>query len=203
MKAMSTGTTTKLMTGEEFCDWVQQPGQSDRWFELVRGEVIELPPPAQPHGILNANIARILGNHAFQRRKGFVASDSGVLLDRDPDTVRGPDVAYYESAKTFREAHPKYGEIPPRLAVEILSPNDRANQVMRKITDYLQGGVALVWVVDPEAETVTIYQPDKTPRTRLRDQEITGEDVLPGFSCKVADFFILPEDDLPTEPKGS
>jgi Uma2 family endonuclease len=200
---MSSGTATKLMTAEEFGDWAHQPEYTNRWWELVRGEVIELPPPTKPHGVLTANTTRILGNYTFQRRKGYITSnDAGVILERDPDTVRGPDVAYYEDAKTFREVHPKYGEVLPRLAVEILSPDDRANQVMRKITDYLRARIPLVWVLDPEAETLTIYRPDKAPQVILKNEEVTGEDVLPGFACKVADFFIMPEDDLPASSQS-
>jgi Uma2 family endonuclease len=188
---MSTGTTvTKPMTAEEFYEWVHRPENAGKWFELVRGEVIELPPPMKRHGVLSANVSRILGNYAFQRGKGYVAgNDSGVILERDPDSVRGPDVALYEDAQTFEEPHPKYGEVPPRLAVEILSPNDRAAKVQQKITDYLRTGVALVWVVDPEGRTVTVYRPDRAPAVAAADDELSGEEVLPGFRCRVADFF--------------
>jgi len=193
---MSTTTTTKkLMTAEEFHDWVHQPEQADKWFELVRGEVIELPPPFKPHGVVCYNIGRILGNFIFERGKGYITgNDSGVILERDPDTVRGPDVAYYEDAETFADLHPKYGEVPPRLAVEVLSPNDRANKVLRKISDYLRCGVGMVWVIDPEIRTVTVHQPGKPQIELTENQELTGEDVLPGFRCRVADFFALPGD---------
>jgi Uma2 family endonuclease len=75
------------------------------------------------------------------------------------------------------------------LAVEILSPNDRAARVVRKITDYLKNGVGLVWLVDPEDRTVTVYRPDKGPFVVEGDQELTGEDILPGFRCRAAEFF--------------
>jgi Uma2 family endonuclease len=186
-------TAIKKMTAEEFADWVHRPENANKWFELVRGEVIELPPPTRPHGFVSGNVARIVGNYTFQRGKGYVASnDSGVILERDPDTVRGPDVALYEDAQTFAELHPKYGEVPPLLAVEVLSPNDRADRVTRKITDYLRSGVRLVWLIDPEARTVTVYQPDKGPRLVEEGGELDGEDMLPGFRCRVADFFLLP-----------
>src|SRR5215831_1767515 len=111
---MTTATTpppTKRMTAEEFCDWVHLPENANKWFELVRGEVIELPPPLKRHGFVSVNVGRILGNYTFQRRKGYVTgNDSGVILERDPDTVRGPDVALYEDAQSFAELHPKYGE---------------------------------------------------------------------------------------------
>lgn len=195
---MSTASTTEkaaaqLMTAEEFADFCSRPENDNKWLELVRGEVIELPPPMKRHGYVSGNTVRILGNYTFQRKKGYVTSnDSGVILERDPDTVRGPDVAYYEDASTFDELHPKYGEVPPRLAVEILSPNDRADRVMRKVTDYLRNGVELVWVADPEARTVTVYTPDNGPRVFGEKDELTGEKVLPGFRCQVADFFLLP-----------
>jgi len=198
----STSTQTQLMTAEEFCDFVHRPENSDKWFELVRGEVIELPPPQKPHGFCSANITRILGNYTFKRGRGYCTSnDSGVILERDPDTVRGPDVALYDDADHYADLHPKYGEVPPLLAVEVLSPNDRADRVMQKITDYLRNGVALVWVADPEMRTVTVYTPDSGPEVFEAKQTLTGGDVLPGLKCKVADFFRLPGDKTPASRK--
>lgn len=193
---MSTATTAKkLMTAEEFYDWVHQPEQNNNWFELVRGEVIELPPPYKPHGAVCMTVGYLLTAYNYQRGCGYVTcNDSGVILERDPDTVRGPDVALYEDANTFAELHPKYGEVPPRLAVEVLSPNDRANKVLRKINDYLRCGVGMVWVIDPEIRTITIHQPGKPQVELMENQELIGEDVLPGFRCPVADFFALPGD---------
>jgi Uma2 family endonuclease len=193
---MSTATTAKkLMTAEEFCDWVHQPEQADKWYELVRGEVIELPAPMKPHGVLCINIGRILGNFVFERGCGYLTSnDSGVILERDPDTVRGPDIAFYQDANTFAELHPKYGEVPPRLAVEVMSPNDRIGKVMRKIMDYLHNGVELVWLIDPETRNVSVYRPGKEAYVIEENQELTGEAVLPGFRCLVSEFFRMPGD---------
>jgi Uma2 family endonuclease len=183
----------RLMTAEEFGDWANSPENEHRWFELVRGEVIELPPPKKPHGIICLNVARPLDTFARKRRKGYVTiNDAGVILERDPDTVRGPDVALYEDEDTFDVMPPGYGEVPPVLAVEVLSPDDRADQINRKITDYLQNGVRLVWLLDPEVQTVTVYCRDKGPQLLQGTQRIAGGDVLPGFKCRVSDFFILP-----------
>jgi Uma2 family endonuclease len=193
---MSTDATkTKPMTAEEFADWVQRAENTNKWFELFRGEVIELPPPQKIHGFVSANSVRILGNYTFLRRKGYVTgNDSGVILERDPDTVRGPDAALYEDAERFADLHPKYGEVPPRLAVEVLSPNDRADRILRKIMDYLNNGVEMVWLVDPEKRTITVYRPDQGPRLLEETEELNGEDILPGFRCRVADFFYLPKE---------
>jgi Uma2 family endonuclease len=190
---MSTESTVKLMTAEEFGEWVHRPENANRWFELERGEVIELPPPLKRHGAVCSNVNWVLAGYVRQQRKGYVTcNDAGVILERDPDTVRGPDAALYEDATKFEELHPQYGEIPPRLAVEVLSPNDRVGRVMRKITDYLRSGVGLVWLVDPEARNVTVYRPDKQPYVVEEIQELTGEDVLPDLRCRVADFFFMP-----------
>jgi Uma2 family endonuclease len=181
------------MTADEFFEFVHRPENKDKWYELVRGEVIELPPPVRPHGVVCVNVGTELLLYCRQRGKGYVTSnDSGVILEHDPDTVRGPDVALYEDAQTFEELHPKYGEIPPRLAVEVLSPNDKAKQVTRKITDYLKSGVDLVWLIDPEARTVTVFRRDRGPVVVEESEELSGDDVLPGFRCPVANFFLLP-----------
>jgi Uma2 family endonuclease len=193
---MTSATTSKpkLMTAEEFYDWANRPENENKWFELVRGEVLRLPSPRMPHGVVAGNAVWILNGYVRQRRKGYVASnDSGVILERDPDTVRGPDVALYEGVHSFDELPAKYAENPPRLAVEVLSPSDRADRILHKITDYLRNGVDLVWLIDPRARTVTVYRPDQGPRVYTENEELSGEDVLPGFRCRVADFFYLPE----------
>ncbi len=190
---MTTETVSKPMTAEEFYDWVHRPENANRWFELVRGEVIELPPPLRRHGVVTANVARILGNYTVAHGGGYVVSnDSGVILARAPDTVRGPDVAVYADATSFDELHPKYGEVPPRLAVEVLSPSDKVGKVVSKVTDYLKNGVDLVWLIDPDDRVITVYQPDKSPYELKAGEELTGDDVLPGFRCRVDDFFFVP-----------
>jgi Uma2 family endonuclease len=181
------------MTAVEFSEWVNRPENTNRWFELVRGEVIELPPPMKRHGFVAVNVGRILGNYTFQRGKGYVTgNDSGVILEREPDTVRGPDIAVYEDADKYDDLHPKYGEVPPILAVEVLSPNDRWSRVTSKILDYLKNGIRLVWLIDPQNREVIVYRPGHDPYTVEAHQEITGEDVLPGFRCPVSEFFRLP-----------
>lgn len=195
--------TAQLFTAEQFHEWAHRPENVNRWFELVRGEVIELPPPTRLHGVICGNVARILGNHAFAQGKGYVASnDSGVILERDPDTVRGPDIGYFEDAETMAEVHPKYGEVPPRLAVEVRSPTDRPSVLDRKIHDYLKNGVAVVWVVDPDGRMVTVHRHGQELTVVEGDQELTAEDILPGFRCRVADFFLLPGDKARAAPPG-
>ena len=100
---MDTEVTTRRMTAEQFCDWTRLPENENRWFELVRGEVIELPPPMKPHGVVAIQVGRLLANYADQVGKGYLTSnDSGVILVANPDTVRGPDIAVLRGRYDFR-----------------------------------------------------------------------------------------------------
>jgi Uma2 family endonuclease len=177
---------TPLMTAEEFGKFVARPENDGRFFELVRGKVIELPPPKRLHGSTCGNIAGLLYNFKRQVKWGDVTSnDSGIILERDPDTVRGPDIAYYE----LESAEDGYSIVAPLLAVEVLSPDDKASVLARKVADFLNNGVALVWVVDPATRSVVVYRQDSNPLVLFEGDEITGEEILPGFRCAVADFF--------------
>ncbi len=75
----------------------------------------------------------------------------------------------------------------------MLSPNDKASAVTLKITNYLKGGVDLVWVIDPESRTVTVYRRDRAPYTLAASEELSGDDILPDFRCRIADLFFLPK----------
>jgi Uma2 family endonuclease len=189
-----------LLTVSEFYEFVNAPENAGRSFELVRGEVIEVSRPTRPHGAICANIGRILGNFTFRKKKGYiVCNDCGVILEYDPDMVRGPDVAYYDDVQDFEDLPEKWGDIAPRLAVEVLSPNDTARYITEKVGDYLTNGVDVVWVVDPEARTFAIYSRTEGVISLTEKDTITGGDVLPGFKCKVAAFFVLPA--AATKPK--
>src|SRR5271167_23618 len=91
----------KLMTAEEFYEWVHRPENRDRFFELERGEVVEMPPPSKYHGFVCGNVSGVLRAYAIQRQKGYpCTNDSGFLVESDPDTVRGADVSFYEDEQT-------------------------------------------------------------------------------------------------------
>jgi Uma2 family endonuclease len=190
--AMATA-ETKLMTAEEFYEWANRPEKSDKLFELERGEVVEVSRPGKRHGLVCANVVRILGNYTAERKKGYVCSnDSGVIVERDPDTVRGPDVMLFEDAERIDQVNVKYGELPPVVSVEVFSPNDTPGKIMRRVREQLRFGVQMVWVLDPEARNITVYQSGKEPLVLEETDELAAGDVLPGFRCRVADFFALP-----------
>lgn len=184
---------TKPMTAEEFYAFTHRPENRDRVLELERGEVIELSRHGKRHGFVCGNSAWILANYAARIKKGYVCSNNtGIIVERDPDTVRGPDIMFFEDATSFEDLDEKYGDTPPLVTVEVLSPNDKLGKVLGRIKEQLMFGVKIVWLVDPEARNVTVYRSGKDFYHVQENEEITGEDVLPDFRCKVAEFFRLP-----------
>ncbi len=181
---------TPLMTVDKFAAFVARPENADRWFELDRGEIVELPPPTKPHGVVCGNVARMLGNHAITTQSGYVTTnDAGYITERDPDSVRGPDVAYWNDSELNAVSDPEYTDTPPVVAVEVLSPDDRINRVIRKVNEYLGSGVIEFWVIDPAARDVAIHRADAAPQFLSERDELDGGITLPGFRCPVSDFF--------------
>lgn len=184
---------TKLMTAVEFWEWVHLPENLDRSFELVRGEVVEMTRPGKKHGFVCANITRILGNYAIAKDWGYACSnDTGVQVENDPDTVRGPDVLFFDDVEDDEKIDKKWGIVPALLAVEVLSPSDSFSSTFRRVRDQLEFGVKLVWVADPESKSVVIYRAGREDQVLQAKDEITGEDVLPEFRCRVQEFFAMP-----------
>jgi Uma2 family endonuclease len=184
---------SKLMTAEEFYDWVHRPENRDKHFELEEGEVVEVSRPGERHGVVCGNGVWLLGNYTRQRKKGYVCSnDTGLILERGPDTVRGPDISLYVESRKFDQLEVKYSERLPSLIVDVLSPNDRRGKMLKRMKKFLERGVAMAWLLDPEEQTVTIFLPNQTPIVLEGDEEVCGQGVLPEFRCKVSDFFVMP-----------
>lgn len=176
----------KLLTAEEFAALPEPPDGSKE--ELLRGEVITMPVSNSRHGLVQAQIAYLLHDAVRSCKIGWVTIGSGVVIERDPDTVFGPDVSFFSIAR-YPNRPEGYFEIPPDLVVEVLSPDDRRKNVREKIKDYVKSGVKLVWLVDPEVRTVTVYAGSLRGTELDETETITGGEVLPEFSCKVAEFF--------------
>jgi Uma2 family endonuclease len=190
-----TTAATDLMTAEQFFDWVNRAENAGKHYELERGRVVEVSRPGEAHGHAAGNVTRILGNYTYAHKRGYVCSnDTGVIWERSPDTVRGPDVIYYEKKARRRDLTLRYSDEVPQLVVEVLSPNDRMSKVNARIGKFLERGVTLVWLADPEDSTITVYRANQSPKVYQPDEEITGEEVLPDFRIRVAEFFALPAD---------
>ncbi len=179
-------TITQFITAEEFA--AMSPPVDGSKQELVRGEIVTMSRPKPRHGFVQANIGALLIHYTKPNRLGWVFLESGVILEREPDTVRGPDVCFY-SITRLPDVPDDFFEIPPDIVVEVLSPNDRRRAIQEKISEYITAGTTIVWVVDPVTRTVMVYAGSTRGVEHGEDDIITGGDVLPGFACKVAEFF--------------
>jgi Uma2 family endonuclease len=183
---------SKPMTADEFYDFVHQPGNEDRFFELERGEVVELKLPGKVHGFVCANVAYVLTNFAIRTQSGYVCHGTGLIVEEVPDTVRGADVAFYRDDADIDTMERRYSQEPPRLLVEVLSPSDKPGRVVRRTSEYLKCGVGLVWIVDPDARIVTTLRKGREQQTLAEGDVLTGETSLSGLKMRVADLFKKP-----------
>src|SRR5262245_8647143 len=178
----------KLLTAEEFA-LRPEPEDGSRE-ELVRGEVVAMPPPGFRHGEVVLQIGFVLKSFLAGKKLGRVLAETGVRTEHDPDSVRGPDVSYWSFKRVPKSQKiVSYPKVAADLCVEVRSPSNTLRKLRGKVAEYLRVGVRMVWIVDPEDQSVTVYrQPGRGLKLR-NDQLIDGEDVLPSFSCPVSQFF--------------
>jgi Uma2 family endonuclease len=157
--------------------------------ELVRVELIEMPPASGRHACLVARLIRWVDQYTTDRMLGEVGTQWGFILARDPDIVRGPDVAFVAAARLIGAGSEGFFAGAPDLAGEVLSPTDRASEVQAKTREYVAAGARLVWIIDPQTQTVTVHRPSGDAHVYAGDDQVTGEDVLPGFSFRCAELF--------------
>lgn len=177
----------KLLTAEEFAR-MPDPGYPT---ELVQGRVVEMSSPGFEHGEICGQIAYLVNAHAKERGLGrALTNDSGVVTERGPDSVRGPDVAYYSYQRVPKGPKIRgYAEAPPEIVFEVLSPDDRWPKVLAKVAEYLEAGVPLVCVVDPRKNTIHLHRPDGEGRTLGLDDDWSAPEILGEFRVPVRRFF--------------
>ena len=176
----------KLLTAEEFFLLPNPLDGSQQ--ELVRGEVIHMPPPGGLHGVCCSKACRRVGNFVEDNNRATVTSnDTGFITERRPDSVRGPDISFW-TMERLTEIPVGYIEITPDLLIDVLSPSNTSKQIRTKLIEYFAKGVRLIWVIAPEDRTLTIYRTPEEGRVLHETASVTGEDVLPGFTCRVSDM---------------
>ena len=194
---VSVGTRT-LMTVAEF----EKLPDDGNLHELDEGELSVMPPPRPRFGMVQRAVAVALDQAARKAGSGIVLTECGFRLA--PDVVQAPDVAFIREERRAEIAWDKYCEFGPDLAVEILSPDDNAARLQRKITRYFAAGTRVVWVLDPDKVIVSVYQKPiyddltisvarTTPwisfGTLAADDLIDAPELLPGFSVPVRALF--------------
>ena len=180
-----TTVSNKLMTADEL---LAMPKVDGRRFELIRGVLIERMPGGKSQGLVNSRIDAALSTYSDSNDYGdTLSADTGYRLDRDPDTVRAPDVAWFAPGRLPDEEG--FPNLAPDLAVEIKSPGNSWPEIRTKAAMWLNYGSQQVWIADPPTNTLTIYRLNEPPVTLTEYDVLEGGDLLPGFSCPVWRLF--------------
>ena len=155
-------------------------------YEYVQGELIPMPAASILHGGISVRVIRYLDAHVYQNQLGevFTAETSFKVGDR----IAKPDIAYV-STERLPENRSQASPVAPDLAVEVASPTDLLYDITEKALAYLEAGTRLVWVIEPVGKTVTVFRSERDISTLTRDDTLTGEDVIEGFSCPVEKLF--------------
>lgn len=177
--------TTAAITLEELA---RMPDDGQR-HEIDEGELIVMTRPNLRHGIIQVNVAGILREHVRRHGLGRVITESGFVLRRNPDTLRGPDVAFVRKERLTNVLETGWAEMGPDLAVEIVSPSDTARQIDRKVHQYLAAGTLAVWVVYPDTKSVHVFEPGGNARVVEVDGTLSSPAALPGFHVAVSEIF--------------
>lgn len=159
-------------------------------FELVNGELVE-----REMGSLAGWISNRVGSRfeRYAEEHGGVAFGEGGwfrCFKDDPERVRRPDASYIRPGRLPGDRIPAgHITIPPEVVVEVISPNDVYYEVEAKVEEYLEAGVPLVWLINPDNRSVRVFRTGQRVLQLRESDELTGDDVLPDFRCPVAELF--------------
>jgi Uma2 family endonuclease len=176
-------TTHPVITDEELLRLPQDGSK----YEVVDGELIRMTPAGWPHEKIVVRLMTALGSFVKIHPLGDVIGSSALYV-LPGGNKRCPDVSFVAAGRLDAHASRPFPELAPDLAVEVISPEDRERQVLDKVGEYLQAGVRLVWVIEPKRRQATAYRGLTDLRVIGPDGSLDGEDVLPGFSCPLADI---------------
>lgn len=185
----------RIATLEEFEEMMADPKKGKELpehLEIVEGIVVKMSPSKPRHGSTASRIHALLAHYVYSNDLGeMYIAEAGFELKEEPLTLRCPDVAFLtkENIPTLEEED-DFVKGAPDLAIEVISPSNTAVEINDKIGEYFEAGSKLIWVVYPNRKTVQVHKVGSNSVTILSaEDEITGEDVVPGFSCKVSQFF--------------
>jgi Uma2 family endonuclease len=180
----------KLLTVADVAALPRSLPSGDVRYELDDGRLIVMPPPGDIHGAVQSNVVTQFKIQGEFRGLGRARTEVGLILRRNPDRLTGPDAVFVTAALLpLRRSSEGYLETIPELVVEVRSPNDTSPTVQAKVEEYLAAGVKVVWVADPENQTVTAHRPSQQPQVFGPADTLNVPDVIPGFQFPVADLF--------------
>ena len=179
--------TERLLTID---DYLRLP-ENDRPTELVRGRVVEGCWPTPRHGLVCSTACLILGRHIARQELGhLLINGTGIITGRNPDTLRGADIAYYSYTHVPPGPLPdEYLSVPPELVFEVLSSDDRWSKLLAKVAEYLEAGVTVVCVLGPKTSRAHVYYADQSAEILSADDELSFPEILGEFRVRVGRFF--------------
>lgn len=158
--------------------------------DLVRGRFVAMPPTGRPHARTEVKLASKLEQFVSRGGRGEVLTgEIGIIVQRDPDTVRGADILFVSNERLRQAAPEGYLDVAPELVVEIVSPNDRWSDINEKLEDYFGIGVLAVWLIDPKRRRVHVYRSPTEAVTLGLGGVLSGGEALPGFEIQVDSLF--------------
>ncbi len=191
----------KIHTAEDLWALSHRPEYADLRLELSEGRLIVMSPAGWKHGGIASWLLRKVGDHVDENRLGMTtAAETGYILYKNPDpkgkdTVRAPDVGFIAAARVpgdLNELPDGYVPFAPDLAVEVVSPNDEADEIKQKVEEFLKYGTRLVWVMYTARKEVKVHAPGQKTKTLKAGDVLEGGDVLPDFKIAVQDIFRKP-----------
>ena len=174
----------RTITDEEL---LQLPKDGNK-YEVVDGELVVSPGAGVPHEKLVVKLAIRLGGYVEAKRLGDVLGSSALYV-LPSGNKRSPDLSFVATGRLDEPGISQvFPQLAPDLAVEVISPSDTAQRVLDKVGEYLEAGVRLVWVIDPQKRQAAVYRTITSVREVSGDGALDGEDVLPGFRCPLSEI---------------
>jgi Uma2 family endonuclease len=182
----------KQVTAAGLWQLSHDPAYADVRLELSQGELVVMSPAGGEYGVVAGTFFGLIWNFVREHKTGYVtAAETGYILAQTPDgrdTVRAPDVGFVAKDRLPDGLPQGYIPSAPDLAVEVVSPNDEAEAVQRKVMEYLRHGTRLMWVVYPRTRSVVVHTAEKAITLDIHGT-LDGDDVLPGFHVPVGRIF--------------
>lgn len=177
---------TRLMTTED----LERLPEDDLRYELVRGELVRMSPVKHEHGTVTHLVSYYLNEFVLPRGLGDIGGEEGFVVEREPDTVRAPDVHFVRADRVpIGQVADQFVEGGPDLAVEVRSPSESLAGLLSKADEYLAAGTRLVWIFDPASRTVYVRASDGTTQSLTTEDVLDGGEVLPGFRLPLRKIF--------------
>lgn len=183
-----------LLTAEEFAAREPDDDLAQRRMELVAGRLVPQEPPDTLHGTFVLNLTKALAQH-LQRspdEPGYACFEIGLIVARNPDTVRRPPVAFFVGGERFAELDRPMTVTRPALVVEIASTNERRRLMRERVESYLNWGIHTVWVADTAERAVHLVEQGRPTRIFGGEQSVPGGRAIGDFRVRVRDLFEEP-----------